>query len=136
VSRGEGVATGTGAEADCGKKGDAGGEIGTQLLRIGQPLLGTAFMLSDLSMSDSTADGAYASRNVPSGFDPRRLEPLDPVIMEIIRRKSPEERLRIAFQLNRFARQRIALDLHVQHPDWTDEQVRSELVRRMLGGAA
>jgi hypothetical protein len=56
--------------------------------------------------------------------------------MEIIRRKSPEERLRIAFQLNRFARQRIALDLHVQHPDWTDEQVRSELVRRMLGGAA
>jgi hypothetical protein len=90
----------------------------------------------EFAETDSTSDRAYASRNVPSEFDPRRLEPLDPVMMEIMRRKTPEERLRIAFQLNRFARQRITLDLHVQHPEWTDEQVRSELVRRMLGGAA
>jgi hypothetical protein len=84
----------------------------------------------------STADVAYLSRNVPRDFDPRRLEPLDPVMMEIMRRKTPEERLRIAFQLNRFARQRIALDLRVQYPAWSDDEITGEVARRMLRGSA
>lgn len=81
-------------------------------------------------------DRDYASRNVPASFDPRRLEKLDPIMMEVMRRKSPEERLAIAFRLNRFARERIALDLKVQHPDWTEEEVKAELARRMLRGSS
>ena len=99
-----------------------------------------SFTLDDSRMSSSsqtTADVVrdYASRNVPASFDPRRLEPLDPVMMEVMRRKSPEERLAVAFRLNRFARERIALDLDVQHPECTSEQIQAEVARRMLRGA-
>ena len=81
-------------------------------------------------------DRAYANRNVPADFDPQRLEPLDPIMMEIMSRKTPEERLAIAFRLNRFARDRIGGDLQVQHPDWTEEEVQAEVARRMLRGSA
>jgi hypothetical protein len=82
------------------------------------------------------ADRDYASRNVPASFDPRRLEPLDPIRIEIMRRLKPEERLEIAFQLNRFARERIAADLRWRSPDWSEDQIQTEVARRMLRGAS
>jgi hypothetical protein len=80
-------------------------------------------------------DPGYASRNVPAEFDASRLEPLDPVRLEIMRRLTTAERLAIAFDLNRFARERIAHDLRAQHPEWDDVAIQKEVARRFLRGS-
>jgi len=87
------------------------------------------------SPAAEVVDRAYAGRNVPADFDPSRLEVLDPMVIEIMRRKTPAERLQIAYQLNRFARSRVREHLRDTHPDWTEDQVNSELAARMLRGA-
>jgi len=87
------------------------------------------------SKTADLVDRAYAGRNVPPDFDASRLEVLDPMVIEIMRRKTPAERLQIAFQLNRFVRSRIREHLRDAHPEWTDQQVNCELAARMLSGA-
>lgn len=69
-------------------------------------------------------------------IDPRRIEVLDPQVVEILRRQSPAERARRASDSHRFAREAVVSHLRHQHPDWTDEQIHAEMLRRLLGGAA
>lgn len=66
--------------------------------------------------------------------DPSRIEVLEPEWAAVLRSKSPAERLAIAFDANRTMRLRIAGHLQTVHPEWTDEQVSSEVARRMLYG--
>ena len=68
-------------------------------------------------------------------IDLRRIEVLDPVVAEILRRKTPGERLQMTLESNRFLRQRLEGHLRHQHADWTDSQIRAELARRVLHGA-
>lgn len=69
-------------------------------------------------------------------IDRRRIEVLHPVVAEILRRKTPAERAQQASDLNRFARTAIDSHLRFLHPEWTDQQVHEELLRRLTGGAA
>lgn len=69
-------------------------------------------------------------------IDLRRIEVLDPMVVEILRMKTPAERARQASDLHRFARTAIESQVRSLHPDWADEQVRSEMLRRLTGGAA
>ena len=64
-----------------------------------------------------------------------RIELLHPLVAEILRKKSPTERLAMAFESNRFVRARIAAHLRDQHPEWTDEKVVAEVARRVLRGS-
>jgi hypothetical protein len=66
--------------------------------------------------------------------DPSRIEVLDEEMAEVLRHKTPAERLQIAFGCNRMARLVIEGHLRTIHPDWTDQQVMAEVARRMLGG--
>ena len=68
-------------------------------------------------------------------IDPRRIELLDPVVAEILKSKTPEERIRMGFECNRTARKMMAAGLHAQHPDWTPEEIQREIARRMMDGA-
>ena len=69
-------------------------------------------------------------------IDARRIEVLDPIVVEILRTKSPAERAQQASDLHRFAKTANESQLRFLHPDWTDEQVNTEMLRRLTGGAA
>ena len=69
-------------------------------------------------------------------IDPRRIELLDPIVKQVLQSKTPEERLHMAFELNRTARKWMAAGLRSQYPDWTEEQVQQEVARRIMDGAA
>jgi hypothetical protein len=67
--------------------------------------------------------------------EPRHIEVVDDCMVEILRRKSGAERLRIAFGLFSSARRMLLSHLRAEHPDWSDEQVNAEAVRRLSHGA-
>lgn len=64
----------------------------------------------------------------------RQIEVVDDRVAEILRRKSPAERVEIIFDLNRTMRLMIAGYLRSCHPDWTEEQVLAQVARRMTRG--
>ena len=67
-------------------------------------------------------------------IDPSKIELLDDATVAILRAKTPAERLAMAFECNRTTRLLIADQLRMQHPDWTDGQIQSDVARRMLVG--
>lgn len=54
---------------------------------------------------------------------------------EVLRQKTGAERLAIAHRLWRFAYQLVSQSVRNQNLDWTDEEVRVEVARRMSHGA-
>jgi len=71
-----------------------------------------------------------------TSYDFSRLEMPDERVIAILRNKSTVERFRLANEANKTARALIAGRLKTVHPDWTQEQVASEVARRMLHGTA
>jgi hypothetical protein len=62
-------------------------------------------------------------------------EVLDDRMAEILRSKTPAERLAIAFGMWSFARQTICRVVAHQHPEWSEANVNREVARRMSYGA-
>jgi hypothetical protein len=69
-------------------------------------------------------------------LDPRRIEVMDDRMAEILRRKTPEEKMAMANAMWRSARTMLVFSLRQARPDWTAEQINREIARRMLHGAA
>lgn len=65
-----------------------------------------------------------------------QLEVVDDVMCEILRQKSPFERLKIAFGLWSSARKQLFNYLRSLHPDWDEKRISSEVIRRISHGAA
>jgi hypothetical protein len=68
---------------------------------------------------------------------PRRrpcVEILDPMVVEILRRKTPAERVAMIFEANRLARLRLEGHLRTRHPDWDGVAIQREIARRMSRG--
>jgi hypothetical protein len=65
----------------------------------------------------------------------RRFEVMDDVMVEVLRSKTPAERLAVAHGMWRFARNLLRSVLRGQHPDWTEEEINRETARRLLHGA-
>ena len=53
--------------------------------------------------------------------------------MEILKTMSPEQRALISFELSDNVRQNAMAGIKKQHPDFTDTQIKRELLRRMVG---
>ena len=68
-------------------------------------------------------------------LDPARYEMIDDQMAEILRAKTPIERLKMAESMQRMARGLIRDKLRFDHPDWTTEQIDREVARRILHGA-
>lgn len=68
-------------------------------------------------------------------IDPSRIELLDPAIVEILKTKTPAEKLAMVFAANRTMRLRLEGHLRTYHADWGDAQIQQEIARRMSGGA-
>jgi len=63
------------------------------------------------------------------------IEAVDSDVATLLRLKTPAERLEMAFALWRSARDMLTAMLTRQHPDWTGEEVASEVARRLSHGA-
>ncbi len=66
-------------------------------------------------------------------LDAGQIEVVDEAVAEILRRKTPAQRLAMGFAANRTARRIMEGGLKSQHPDWNDLRVRAEIARRMSG---
>jgi hypothetical protein len=63
------------------------------------------------------------------------MEILDDAMAEILRRKTPAERLAIANGMWRFARDMLRANLAREHPDWTDDVINCTVAKRLSHGA-
>ena len=62
------------------------------------------------------------------------VEMMDPMMVEIMRNKTPAERLAIACGMWESARAIIGGTVRQEHPDWSQETVNQEIVRRISRG--
>ena len=63
------------------------------------------------------------------------IEILDDAVVEVLRRKTPAERVAMIFAANRTMRLRLEGHLRTRHPDWDTQAVLREIARRMCRGA-
>lgn len=64
-------------------------------------------------------------------LDYRRIEVVDKKVAEILRRKTPAERLAMCFDANRTMRLRLEGHFRTFHPDWDDKQILRAVAERM-----
>jgi hypothetical protein len=64
-----------------------------------------------------------------------KFDVVDDDMARILRAKSGAERLRIASDMFSAARRMLTNHLAAEHPDWNEEEVRREVVRRLSHGA-
>ena len=67
-------------------------------------------------------------------LSPRNIEVVDEQLVEVLRRKTPAEKVKMVAAANRTARLLAAAGIRYQHPDWNDAQVQAEVIRRVCGG--
>jgi len=60
---------------------------------------------------------------------------IDDAMVDILRQKSARERLEIAFEMWRFARNMIRENVLAEHPDWEEAEVERLVARRLSHGA-
>jgi hypothetical protein len=58
------------------------------------------------------------------------IELLDEAMVEVLRRKTPTERVAMVFDAERTMLLMLEAHLRWRHPDWNAEQVASEIARR------
>lgn len=65
-----------------------------------------------------------------------RIEVIDDDMCALLKKKSSFERLEIAFGLWRSAKIQLSNYIQSKHPEWDEERIRQEIVKRMSHGAA
>jgi hypothetical protein len=73
---------------------------------------------------------------IPWRLDAGQIEVVDDNVAEVLRRKTPAQRLEMIFAANRLMRSFIEGAIRTWNPDWTDREVREELARRMSRGTS
>jgi hypothetical protein len=68
-------------------------------------------------------------------LDPGQIEVIDDAVAEILKKKTPWERVQMASDAHRTARIILTSTIQSQHPDWSEEQVHKEVIRRLTRGA-
>ena len=68
--------------------------------------------------------------------DDAQIEAFDPIVGDILRRKSFAERLAMIGDANHTMRSLIGAHVRACHPQWDGNAVAAEVARRMAGGAA
>ncbi|BFU90832.1 MAG TPA: hypothetical protein VN666_09635 [Nitrospira sp.] len=69
-------------------------------------------------------------------LDDGQIEVLDSAMVEVLRHKTPAQRLQIGFALWDSAKRMLRTHLSVEHPDWTPNRISREVARRLSHGAA
>ncbi len=66
-------------------------------------------------------------------LDDGQIEVVDDAVAEVLRRKTPGERIAMVGAAWRFARTWIESAVRSQHPDWNAGQVQREVAKKMSG---
>jgi hypothetical protein len=66
----------------------------------------------------------------------RRFEVIDDNFAQVLRSKTPLQRVQMIGAANRTARILATAGARFQHPEWTDEQIQAEVIRRVCGGTS
>ena len=69
-------------------------------------------------------------------MDLSRIEVIDDVMCDVLKKKTALERLKIGFGLWHSAKTILYHTLKSTHPDWDEEKIREETARRISHGAA
>ena len=69
-------------------------------------------------------------------LDDGQIEVLDSSMADVLRRKTPAQRLKIGFALWNSTKRMLTAHLSTEHPDWTPNRISQEVVRRLSHGAA
>jgi len=69
-------------------------------------------------------------------IDKRNLEIIDDTMAQVLRDKTPQQRLAIAFSMWNSAKIQLTNYLRSQHSDWNEEMIKKEVARRLSHGAA
>jgi hypothetical protein len=110
-----------------------------QTNQTNHPLEGACFLLSKRvcfsghTMAPSTTQRATATQ--PGSQPAHRIEVVDDIMAEVLRKKTPAERLAIGFGLWRSARMLLRGQLRSLHPEWDAAQLDREVARRLSHGA-
>ena len=75
-------------------------------------------------------------RNIKMGISERNIEIIDDTMARVLREKTPQQRLAIAFGLWTSAKKQLTNYLRSEHPDWDDMMVQREVVKRLSHGIA
>lgn len=67
-------------------------------------------------------------------LDDGQIEVLDDAQVDVLRRKTPAQRVAMICASNRTMRQLIEGHLRTRHPDWEAERIQAEIARRMTLG--
>lgn len=67
-------------------------------------------------------------------IDPRNIEVVDPAMAAIYRQKTMAQRVEIMNSANHAMRAMIAAGARALHPQWTEEEVQAEVLRRIFRG--
>jgi len=67
-------------------------------------------------------------------MEPSRIEVIDDLMAQILREKSPAERLAIGFKIWTSARTMLTAHLKSIHPEWDDRQISQEVAKRLSHG--
>jgi hypothetical protein len=62
------------------------------------------------------------------------IEVIDDELAAALRQKTPAERVQLISAANHTARALAAAGVRFQHPDWTEDKVQQEVLRRLCGG--
>ncbi len=63
------------------------------------------------------------------------VEQLDPIVAQILRRTTVADRIAMMGDANDMARLLVAAGIRYRRPEWSEEQIQAEVVRRMLRDA-
>ena len=67
-------------------------------------------------------------------LEDRNIEVLDDRMIEVLKSKTPQQRLLIAFGIWESAKKQLTNYFRSIHPDWDDEIIRREVARRLSHG--
>lgn len=68
-------------------------------------------------------------------LDKGQIEVVDDTMAEVLRHKTPAERIRIGFNLWMSARDMLMTHLKKTHPEWDTKRLAREVARRLTHGA-
>jgi len=69
-----------------------------------------------------------------NSLNPLTIEVVDDQLAEVLRTKTPKQRVEMIAAANRTARVLAAAGARHQHPNWDEERVQAEVIRRVTGG--
>jgi len=76
------------------------------------------------------------SSTIPWRLDDGQIEVVDDAVAEVLRGKTPAERVAMIAAAHRTMRRVIMAAIRKRHPDWDEDTVAAEAARRMTRGSA